>query len=152
MPHAKRTPKHTKHASKSHGHAGGHKTHSPFFLLWELITLACVVFVAEAIIYTYFFHPGELLHHELERWEFSAEIILIAEVVLLVVVARDKIRFVLKNWPTILAVLPFGGGMRAVQVLKIVWHAFEKTRVAKFLQHPIRTTRRWVHINLGLRV
>lgn len=129
-----------------------HHGHSPFFLLWELLTLACVFVVAGEIILTTYFHPNEDAHHLLELAALGAEIILISEVVLLLIIARNKIHFIKTKWLTILAVLPFGGGFRIVQTIKLGWHAFEKTKLGEFLHHPIVTSKRWMHRNLGLRV
>ncbi|MEK6902071.1 MAG: hypothetical protein AABX02_00590, partial [archaeon] len=129
-----------------------HHGHSPFFLMWELLTLACVFIVAGEIIFTTYFHPTQQQHHLLELAALGAEVILITEVALLLIIARDKISFIKSKWLTILAVLPFGGGFRIIQTFKLGWHAFEKTRLGEFLHHPLKGTKRWVHKNLGLRV
>ncbi len=142
------------HASPAHAptSSGAHAKHSPFFLVWEMITLACVFFVAFYFLGHSYFHVGEETEHVWELAVEGAEAILVAEVVLLILVARNKINFLKKNWVTVLAVLPLGGSFRAVNALKLGWHAFEKTRVGSFLHHPIKSTKRWVHRNLGLRV
>ena len=129
-----------------------HRPHSPFFILWELATLTCVIIVAADFLIVPTLELSEEILHRVELVVESSEIILVVEVALLLLVARDKIRYVRKNWPTILAALPVGGGFRFLRALKIIWHAFEKTKIGKFFSHPIRTSRRWVHINLGLRV
>ena len=125
----------------------GHSSHSPFFVLWELITLACVFFVAEAYLGHPYIHVDEQTEHVLEVAVESAEVILISEMLLLILVARNKIHFIQKNWLNILAVVPFGGGT----LLKVAWHAFEKTKVGHFLKHPFLYSRRWFRIKLGLR-
>jgi len=137
------------HAKKSHP---SHHGHSPFFLIWELVTGACVMFVLLSYFVVPLLHLEEHTIHEIHKWELAAEVILVVEVSLLLIIARSKIHFIKTKWATILAVLPFGGGFRAVQVTKIGWHAFEKTRVGHFLKHPIQTSRRWAHAKLGLRV
>ena len=120
------------------------------FYAWEIITLACVFFVAEAYFGHPYIHVDEKTEHILELAVEGAEIILIAEVLLLLLVARDKISHVKKNWLSILAVAPVGGSFRIVTIFKIAWHAFEKTRLGHFLKHPIRYTREWVRRKLGL--
>ncbi len=97
-------------------------------------------------------HLEEEALHEIHRWELAAEIILIVEVSLLLLVARNKIHFIRTKWVTILAVLPFGGGFRLIKVIKLAWHAFEKTKLGHFFQHPIRSAKRWTRAKLGLRV
>ncbi len=139
--------KRKKHVFHSHSHT---RSHSPFFVLWELATLACVVIIAESFLVVPSLHLEEETLHQIEQVVQAAEIILIAEVLLLILIAQNKIHFVKKNWPSILAVLPFGGGF--LKTLKIGWHAFEKTRIGQFFAHPIRTSKRWIHINLGLRL
>mgnify|MGYP001605314324 FL=1 len=108
--------------------------------------------VAGEIIIATYFHPNPATHHLLELVALGAEVILITEVSLLLIVARNKIHFIKTKWLTILAVLPFGGGFRILQTVKLGWHAFEKTRLGEFLHHPLKGTKRWVHRNLGLRV
>lgn len=120
--------------------------------MWELITIACVMLVGEAFLFVPLFHVSETAHHQIESAVQAAEFILIVEVALLILIARDKIKYIRKNWITVLAALPFGGSLRFVSGLKIAWHAFEKTRMGEFLHHPIQSTRRWVHMKLGLRV
>ena len=133
-------------------HSAPHVKHSPFFYLWELITLACVVFVAEAWIGHPFIHVDEKTEHLLELAVHGAEAILIADVALLILIARNKVHYVNKNWLNIAAVLPFGGSLRVIQGLKVGWHAFEKTKAGHFLEHPLEDSRRWFRKNLGLRV
>ncbi len=131
-------------------HSSGHRKHSPMFLVWELITLACVFFVA----FTFFGHPyihvDEKTVHLLEVATEGAEVILIAEAVLLLLMARNKIYYIQKNWMSLAAVLPFGGSFRVIKIVKLAWHAFEKTRIGHFFKHPIIYTRRWFRIKLGL--
>ncbi len=133
-------------------HENKHRTHSPFFVLWELITLACVFFVAEAFFGHPYIHVDEQTEHLLEIAVEGAEIILIAEAALLLLVARNKIHYVKKNWLSILAVAPVGGSFRIITILKLGWHAFEKTRVGHFFKHPIMYTRKWFRVKLGLPV
>jgi hypothetical protein len=137
------------HPKKGHS---PHHGHSPFFLLWELVTGACMMFVILAFFVVPSLHLEEEALHEIHKWELAAEIILVVEVSLLLIVARNKLHFIRTKWATILAVLPFGGGFRVVQLAKIGWHAFEKTRLGHFLKHPIRTSKRWAHQKLGLRI
>lgn len=140
------------HSKKAHAQPHVHRPHSPFFILWELITLACVFFVAEAFFGHPYIHVDEKTEHILELAVHGAETILIAEVFLLILIARDKIKFIQKNWLTIAAVAPVGGGFRVVTIAKLGWHAFEKTRVGIFFKHPIQYTRRWVRMKMGLPV
>ncbi len=121
------------------------------FYAWELVTLACVIFVAEAHFGHPFIHVDKETEHILELAVEGAEVILIAEVALLLIVARDKITHIRRNWLSILAAAPVGGSIRGITVLKIAWHAFEKTRMGHFLKHPIQYTRRWIRVKLGLR-
>lgn len=120
------------------------------FYAWEVITLACVFFVAEAYFGHPYIHVDERTEHILELAVEGAEVILIAEVLLLLLVARDKISHLKRNWLNIIAVAPVGGGARAVTLFKIIWHAFEKTRMGHFLKHPIQYTKKWVRKKLGL--
>lgn len=120
---------------------------SPFFIVWEIITLACVFFVAEAYLGHPYIHVDEETEHLLEIAVESAEVILISEMILLILVARNKIHFIKKNCLNILAVVPFGGGT----LLKVGWHAFEKTKLGHFLKHPLTYSRRWFRLKLGLR-
>lgn len=140
------------HEKNSHTQAHAHRKHSPFFLLWELITLACVFFVAEAFFGHPYIHVDEKTEHILELAVEGAEVILIAEVLLLILIARDKLKYVQKNWLTIAAVAPVGGGFRIITIAKLGWHAFEKTRVGHFFKHPITFMRRWFRMKLGLPV
>jgi hypothetical protein len=131
-------------------HTKPHPGHSPIFYVWEVITLACVIFVAEAYFGHPYIHVDEQTEHLLEVAVEGAEIILISEVVLLILIARNKINYIKRNWLSIATVLPLGGNIGAVKVLKLVWHTFEKTRVGHFLKHPIRYTREWIRRKLGL--
>ncbi len=136
--------------SKKEAHST-HVKHSPFFLLWELITLACVFFVAEAFLGHPYIQVDEKTEHLLEAAVQGAEVILIADVALLILIARDKVHFVKNNWLNIIAVLPMGGSLRVIKALKLGWHAFEKTKIGHFLEHPLQDTRIWFRKNLGLR-
>ncbi|MFH0969953.1 MAG: hypothetical protein V1776_00620 [Candidatus Diapherotrites archaeon] len=147
MPHEKKK-KMTQHATPAHA-GNAHSRHSPFFILWEFLTLACVVFLGLTFLDHTFFHWVKNVALE-ERWVVAAEIILIAEVALLLLVARNKINFVKRNWPTIFAVIPFGSGFRVIHALKVIIHAAEKTKIGHLLRHPIAETRRWVRKNIGL--
>lgn len=124
-----------------------YSSRSPFFVAWEIITLACVFFVAESYLGHPYIRVDEQTKHVLEIAVESAEVILISEVLLLILVAQNKIHFIKKNWLNILAVIPLGGGT----LLKVAWHAFEKTKLARFLKHPLLYSRRWFRIKLGLR-
>jgi hypothetical protein len=137
------------HPKKAHS---VHHGHSPFFLVWELVTGACVMFVMLSFFVVPSLHLEEEALHEIHRWELTAEIILIVEVSLLLLVARNKIHFIRTKWATILAVLPFGGGFQFIKVAKIGWHAFEKTKLGHYFAHPIRSSKRWAHAKLGLRI
>lgn len=110
------------------------------------------MFVGLSILVLPSFPLSEHTVHEIHKWEWAAELILITEVTLLLLVARNKIHFIKTKWTTILAVVPFGGGLQFVKVAKIGWHAIEKTRVGHFFRHPIKNSRRWVHLKLGLRI
>ena len=138
-------------ASPAHAHTTAHHTHSPMFYAWELITLSCVFFVAEAFFGHPFIHVDTETEHILELAVEGAEVILIAEVALLLIVARDKVSHIKRNWCNILAVAPVGGSLRIVTIIKITWHAFEKTRLGHFFKHPIQYSRRWIRVKLGLR-
>jgi hypothetical protein len=146
-PQTKGKHAHAKTPFPKHGHA-----HSPFFFAWELTTLTCVAFVGIIFLFVPSLHLNEAQHREVEQWVIAAEIILIAEVTLLLFVARNKFHFIKRNWLTILAVIPLGGGFRIVQALKVGWHAFEKTKLGHFLTHPLNDIRRWMKEKLGLRV
>ncbi len=110
------------------------------------------MFVGLVIIVVPSLHLEEAALHEIERWTVTAEYILIVEVALLLLVARNKVHFIKTKWATILAVLPLGASFRMVRIGKVGWHAFEKTHAGHFLRHPIRNSRRWVHVKLGLRI
>ncbi len=131
--------------------AHAHQTHSPFFIIWEIIGLGCVFFLTLSFLYTQFFNVEERALHLIELADVAAEIILIAEVLLIFLVARNKIHFIKTKWATILAVTPIGGAFRAVRVVKLVWHGLEKTKLAQFLEHPIRGTKKWIRKRLQIR-
>lgn len=143
----------SRHASKhpaTGSHAPAHHGHSPFFILWELVGLACVMFLAMTFTYEIFFHPEKETLALIHLADIAAEIILITEVLLIFLVARNKIHFIKTKWMTILSVVPFGNAFRAVRLLKLGWHAFEKTRVGQFIEHPIRTTKKWLRRKMHL--
>lgn len=150
MKHRKKEKKGGRHLHAQNIHVPPRPKHSPFFMVWELITLACVFFIAITFFGSPYIHVDKQTEHLLEIAIEGAETILIAEVVLLILIARNKINYIKKNWINILAVLPFGSGFRAVKVVKLGWHAFEKTRMGHFLKHPIRYTREWVRRKMGL--
>ncbi len=136
-------------ASATHS-AQPHQTHSPFFILWEMVGLACVLFLSFTFILVMFFHVDEQTHHLIELADIAAEIILIAEVLLIFLVARNKMHFIRTKWITILSVIPLGNAFRVIRILKLGWHAFEKTRVGQFIEHPIRSTKRWLKRKIAL--
>jgi lipid-A-disaccharide synthase-like uncharacterized protein len=127
-----------------------HQTHSPFFILWEMIGLACVVFLSLTFILGLFFHIEEKTHQLIELADIAAEIILIAEVLLIFFVARNKIHFIRTKWMTILSVIPIGNAFRVIRIFKLGWHDFEKTRVGRFIEHPIRSIKRWLKRKVAL--
>ncbi len=138
--------------SHTHTEAHAHKEHrhSPFYWAWELLALGCVMFLTLSFAYTQFVHVDEVTLHLIELVDFAAEIILIAEVILIFLVTKNKIRFLQTKWMTILAVLPFGSAFRLIRVAKLGWHTAEKTRAVQFLKHPIKGAQKWVHVKLKL--
>ncbi|MEK6821476.1 MAG: hypothetical protein AABY11_03710 [archaeon] len=143
--------KKTVHAQRAPATHVKHHSHSPFVLIWEIITLASAIFIGISFLDSTYFHFVQN-HDLLHQWVLSAEIILVAEITLLFLVARKKFYFIEKNWPTILAVLPFGSGFRVIQALKVGWHAAEKTRVIQFLKQPAHSVKNWLHRKLYLRI
>ena len=144
----------SRHAPSPHApgsHAPAHHGHSPFFILWELVGLACVMFLAMTFTYEIFFHPEKETLALIHLADIAAEIILITEVLLIFLVARNKIHFIKTKWMTILSVVPFGNAFRAVRLVKLGWHAFEKTRVGQFIEHPIRSTKKWLRKGLKIK-
>ncbi|QQR92145.1 MAG: hypothetical protein IPJ89_03210 [Candidatus Iainarchaeum archaeon] len=145
--HARKGESKEAHA-KSHSWA--HHRHSPFFVIWEMVGLACVLFLAMTFALEIFFHPGKATLELIHLADIAAEVILITEVLLIFLVARNKIHFIKTKWMTILSVVPFGNAFRFVRLIKLGWHAFEKTRVGQFIEHPIRSTKRWLRRKLHL--
>ena len=115
-----------------------------------MIGLACVCFLAMTFALEIFFHPGKETLELIHLADIAAEVILIAEVVLIFLVARNKMHFIRTKWMTILSVVPIGNAFRFIRILKLGWHAFEKTRVGQFIEHPIRSTKRWLKRKIAL--
>lgn len=113
--------------------------------------MICVMIVGIGILVVPSLHLEELAHHNVELAVEGAEVVLICEVALLLLVARNKIHYIKHNWMTILAVTPLGGSLRFIKVIKLGWHALEKTKLGHFVHHPIRYTKQWLHRKIGLR-
>lgn len=153
MAHATASIHARKNAQKeaaSKPHSNGHHGHSPFFIIWEMVGLACVFFLAMTFTLEIFFHPDKATLELIHLADIAAEVILIAEVLLIFLVARNKLHFIKTKWMTVLAVVPFGNAFRFIRLIKLGWHAFEKTRVGQFIEHPIRSTKKWLRRKLNL--
>ncbi len=88
--------------------------------LWALAVNASIIVLIVALVLPFFRELSETQHLLLTLAEYSALAILFVDIVALLVLAKNKRKFLLENWYIFASFLPFGAILRLARALRSI--------------------------------